>query len=179
MNDLLLLAMLLGGPIHGYALKQRAGWLTGQKNLHNNLVYPLLAKFRKAGWINQKTGKGQRGQTRELYSLTSKGKALLLSRLSEFTEKDAASETAFRLRVGLFFVLDFATRNRVLDARDVYLEKREQKFAYLASAMNLGEWGSEVTTFLLEQVRSERRWISRLKRKATSRRAGQRSSNAF
>ncbi len=168
MTDLLLLAMLLDGPIHGYALKQRAASLTGQKSLHNNLVYPLLAKFRKTGWIQQKSARGQRGQTRELYSLTAKGKSELLRRLSEFNEKDASSENAFRLRVGLFFALDAPTRHTVLSARDAYLAQREQKFARLGDAVELGEWGSEVTAFLLEQVRSERQWISRLRRKATS-----------
>jgi len=168
MNDLLLLAMLLGGPTHGYALKKRAGWLTGQKNLHNNLVYPLLAKFRKAGWITQKSGKGQRGQTRELYSLTPKGKTELLRGLSEFTEKDAATGNAFRLRIGLFFVLDSASRKRILDARDSYLAQREEKFDQLFSVMDLGEWGSEVTRFLRQQIQEERKWISRLRRKANS-----------
>jgi DNA-binding PadR family transcriptional regulator len=166
MNDLLLLAMLLGGPTHGYALKKRAGWLTGQKNLHNNLVYPLLAKFHKAGWIKQHSGKGQRGQTRELYSLTSKGKAELLRRLSEFTEKDAATDNAFRLRVGLFFALDAAARDRILNARDACLAQSEEKFTNLARAMDLGEWGSEVAQFLRQQVRAERNWIVKLKRKA-------------
>jgi DNA-binding PadR family transcriptional regulator len=168
MNDLLLLAMLLGGPIHGYALKQRAGLLTGQKSLHNNLVYPLLAKFRRAAWIQQRSAKGQRGQTRELYSLTAKGKAELLRRLANFTEKDAASGNAFRLRVGLFFALDGTTRESVLNARDAYLAERQKKFADLGSVMDLGEWGAEVTAFLLEQVRSERQWISRLRRKGSS-----------
>lgn len=172
----MLLAMLLDGPIHGYALKQRAASITGQKSLHNNLVYPLLAKFRKAGWIHQKSAKGQRGQTRELYSLTTRGKTELLRRLSEFGEKDAASENAFRLRVGLFFVLDTATRETVLSARDGYLAQREQKFSQLGATIDLGEWGSEVARFLLEQIRSERRWISRLRRKAVfARRAGSRS----
>jgi DNA-binding PadR family transcriptional regulator len=168
MNDLLLLAMLLGGPTHGYALKKRAGWLTGQKNLHNNLVYPLLGKFRQAGWINQKTGKGQRGQTREVYSLTAKGKAELLRRLQEFTERDAASDSAFRLRIGMFFALKAEARTRILQARDSYLEQREEKYAHLASVMDLGKWGGETTAFLRDQVRAERKWISRLKKLSAS-----------
>lgn len=160
--------MLLDGPIHGYALKQRAGWLTGQKNLHNNLVYPLLAKFRKAGWIHQKSSKGQRGQTREVYSLTAKGKTELLRRLSEFSEKDAASDSAFRLRVGMFFVLGAAERKRVLDLRDAHLQQREKKLSDLVSAMDLGKWGGETTAFLHSQVRAERQWISRLKKMSDS-----------
>src|SRR5262249_38177489 len=124
-----------------------------------------LAKFRKAGWIRQKSGKGQRGQTRELYSLTEKGKGELFSRLNAFDEKDAASDGSFRLRIGMFFVLGTAARERILQARDRYLESREQKFTSLASAMDLGTWGTEVNSFLLEQVRAERQWISRLKKK--------------
>lgn len=158
--------MLLGGPTHGYALKKRAAWLIGEKNLHNNLVYPLLAKFHKAGWIHQKSGKGQRGQIRELYSLTPRGKAELLRRLSEFSEKDAATDNAFRLRIGLFFALDAAARDHILNARNAYLAQREEKFTNLAHAMELGEWGTEVTQFLRQQVRAERNWISKLKRKA-------------
>jgi len=168
MNDLLVLAMLLGGPTHGYELKKRAGWLTGQQSLHNNLVYPLLAKFRKAGWINQKKGKGQRGQTREVYSLTAKGKAELMRRLREFTGKDAASDSAFRLRIGMFFAVDAEARARILEARDSYLEQREKKYTHLASAMDLGKWGGETTAFLLDQVRAERRWVLKLKKMSAS-----------
>lgn len=155
--------MLLGGPTHGYALKQRAGWLSGHRSLHNNLVYPLLGKFRKAGWIAQRTSKGQRGQTREVYSLTAKGKAELMRRLQLFTDKDAASDNAFRLRVGMFFALDADARLRILDARDAHLAQREKTFAHLASVMQLGKWGGETTAFLREQVRTERKWISRLR----------------
>jgi hypothetical protein len=64
-----------------------------------------------------------------------------------------------------------ATRKRILDTRDAYLAQREQKYTQLFSVMNLGEWGSEVTEFLRQQVRAERKWISRLKRKAVSTRA--------
>jgi DNA-binding PadR family transcriptional regulator len=165
MNDLLLLAMLSGGPTHGYELKKRAGWLTGRMNLHNNLVYPLLAKFRKAGWIQQKTGKGQRGQIREVYALTPRGKKVLFERLNEFSAKDAASEGAFRMRVGMFFAFDAAARARILEARDEFLEQRRKKFVNLASAMQLGIWGDEVTSFLLRQIQAERKWISKLKKK--------------
>ncbi len=165
MNDLLLLALLSGGPTHGYELKKRAGWLTGQPDLHNNLVYPLLAKFRKAGWIQQKTSKGQRGQMREVYSLTPRGKKVLFQRLNEFGAKDAASEGAFRMRVGMFFAFDAAARARILQARDEFLEQREKKFVNLSSAMQLGIWGEEVTSFLLQQIQAERKWISRLKKK--------------
>jgi DNA-binding PadR family transcriptional regulator len=165
MNDLLLLATLLGGPQHGYALKKRVGLITGQREMHNNLVYPLLRRFGENGWISKRTAAGQRGQTREVYALTIKGKQELLRRLGQFTNKEAASESAFRLRVGLFGVLDSDTQRRIVAERDLWLAAREQRLEHLAAAMNLGLWGNEVARFFREETRRERRWIASLKRK--------------
>lgn len=165
MNDLLLLATLLGGPQHGYALKKQVGLITGQGEMHNNLVYPLLRRFGENGWISKRTAAGQRGQTREVYALTNKGKQELLRRLGQFTNKEAASESAFRLRVGLFSVLDSDTQNRIVTERDLWLAARELHLASLAAAVNLGVWGSEVVRFFREETRRERRWIASLKRK--------------
>jgi DNA-binding PadR family transcriptional regulator len=165
MNDLLLLATLLGGPQHGYALKKNVGLITGQREMHNNLVYPLLRRFGQNGWISKRTAAGQRGQTREVYALTSKGKRELLRRLAQFTSKDAASENAFRLRVGLFHVLDAGGQKRIVAERDLWLAAREQHLARLAAAMNLGVWGAEVVRFFREETRRERLWIAGLRRK--------------
>jgi DNA-binding PadR family transcriptional regulator len=165
MNDLLLLATLLGGPQHGYALKKQVGLITGQREMHNNLVYPLLRRFGENGWISKRTAAGQRGQTREVYALTNKGKQELLRRLGQFTSKEAASESAFRLRVGLFNVLDAGTQKRIVAERDLWLAAREQRLERLAAAMNLGVWGNEVARFFREETRGERRWIASLKRK--------------
>jgi DNA-binding PadR family transcriptional regulator len=165
MNDLLLLATLLGGPAHGYALKKRVGQITGQSDMHNNLVYPLLKRFVAAGWVSRKTVPGDRGQTRERYALTSKGKQELLRRLEEFTPKDAASAEAFQFRVGLFGFVDPTARERILQLRETWLARRAERFSNL-SAMELGEWGGEVVSFLRKQVDSERKWTARLRKKA-------------
>ena len=94
MTDLMILAMLLAGPKHGYQLKREAGIILGQDSLHNNLVYPLLRRFMDSKWVNCKTVPGQRGQTRNQYSLTALGRKELLSRLSSFAEQDARSPEA-------------------------------------------------------------------------------------
>ena len=52
MNDLIILALLLDGPKHGYQLKREAGFLFGHGDMHNNLVYPLLRRFLTAGRIS-------------------------------------------------------------------------------------------------------------------------------
>lgn len=165
MNDLLVLADLLDGPKHGYALKKRVGLISGQKEMHNNVVYPLLRRFIKSRWVRKRSRPGQRGQTREVYALTNEGKQELLRRLGQFAGKEAASENSFRLRVGLFSVVDIATRDRILAERDQWLAEREQRLAHLSGRMDLGLWGSEVVRFVRQQIRSERDWISRLKRR--------------
>jgi DNA-binding PadR family transcriptional regulator len=163
MNDLLLLATLLGGPAHGYALKKRIGQITGHSDMHNNLVYPLLKRFVAAGWVSRKTVPGDRGQTRERYALTSKGKEELLRRLEQFTPKDAASPDAFQLRVGLFGFLGAAARERIVEHREAWLTKRAERLNYLAANMELGEWGAKVVAFLRKQVDAERKWTSELR----------------
>lgn len=169
MNDLLLLATLLEGPAHGYALKKRVGQITGQSDMHNNLVYPLLRRFVEAGWVSRKTTPGERGQTRERYALTSKGRDELLRRLEEFTDKDAASSEAFQLRVGLFGVLHPEARSRILQLRQSWLAQRAARLEHLATKMELGEWGKEAVTFLRKQVAAERKWTTELQKKAEHR----------
>lgn len=165
MNDLILLANLLDAPKHGYALKKQVGLISGQSEMHNNLVYPLLRRFVESGWVSKRKGPGERGQTRHIYALTGKGKQQLLRRLSHSTRKEMTSENGFRFRVGLFSVLDAEARGRILAERDQWLATREQRFARLSGALDLGLWGGEVVHFLRDQIRSERKWISRLKRK--------------
>jgi DNA-binding PadR family transcriptional regulator len=166
MNDLLLLAALLPGPQHGYALKKQVGLITGHRAMHNNLVYPLLHRFVKNAWVSKRRSAGQRGQTREVYALTSKGKQELLRRLANYPESEVASENAFRFRVGLFAVLDPETRGRILATREQFLTVREQRLARISETVDAGPWGSEVVRFFREQISAERTWIATLARKA-------------
>jgi DNA-binding PadR family transcriptional regulator len=171
MNDLLLLSTLLGGPQHGYALKKHIGLMTGHGEMHNNLVYPLLKRFVAQGWVSGRTVPGERGQTRERYALTAKGRRELLRRLGEFSGRDAASDDAFHLRVGLFAVLDAAARETILASRDKWLARRGNMLANLATAMDLGEWGREVVAHLRSRIQAERQWTAGLRRKALSRKS--------
>jgi DNA-binding PadR family transcriptional regulator len=169
MSDLLVLATLLRGPTHGYALKKQIGTITGQGDLHNNLVYPLLKRFVAEGWVTRRTVGGERGQTRELYALSAKGRRELVERLSVFSEKDAAHGEACLMRVGLFAILDREVRLKIIDTRDTWLAERQQRLQHLSSGMDLGEWGGESVTLLLRQVALERKWLSSLRKKAARR----------
>jgi len=167
MNDLILLAILADGPQHGYALKKQAGMALGRPDMHNNLVYPLLRRFIAHKWVTQRKTAGQRGQTRQVYSLTPLGRATLVARIRQF--EDASSAEGFRLRVGLFDLLDSAAREQILATREKYLQAREQRFVTLEIGMDLGRYGSEVARFMREQIRTELAWIARLRRMSRKR----------
>lgn len=166
MNDLLLLALLLEGPQHGYALKKKVGLITGHGEMHNNLVYPLLKRFVGQGWVSRRTVEGERGQRKELYALTAKGRQELVRSLGEFDEKAAGSADAFRLRVGLFSLLDRETRESILNQRTDWLERRAENVKRLVEATGAPGWSAEVLGFLKAEVEAETKWVERLRRKA-------------
>jgi len=164
MNDLLMLALLLEAPQHGYALKKRAGLISGQGELHNNIVYPLLRRFVKEGWVTQRKAGGERGQTRVMYALRAAGRKAIEERASEFGAEEAASEGKFRLRVGLFSILDAATRAKVLDARQAFLEREAQKYGAMKEQIKFETFSGEVVRWIREGIKAELDWIERLRR---------------
>ena len=164
MTDLIILAMLLDGPRHGYRLKRDAGMVMGQEDLHNNLIYPLLRTFTTKGWVTKKTVPGERGQKRQQYAITTLGQRTLLERLRDFSEQDARSAEAFRARVGFFELLPAGDRERILALREEALRSRDTKLDRLRQAMNLETYGNEVVAFLRDQIAAELSWIRRLRR---------------
>jgi DNA-binding PadR family transcriptional regulator len=175
MNDLILLAALMEGPRHGYALKKLAGFMAGHGSMHNNLVYPLLRRFVEKSWVTKRTTDGDRGQKRDLYTLTPRGKLALLQQLSRFTEKQASSENEFRVRVGLFSMLERHEQEHILAERGRWLARRQERLEKLRAAMaamSADAWGHSVMLFCLSQVRAERNWIAELARNAVKSRKG-------
>jgi DNA-binding PadR family transcriptional regulator len=162
MNDLIILAILVDGPKHGYQLKGEAGFILGQGAMHNNLIYPLLRRFTTEGWVTKKSMPGERGQTRQQYAITALGRRELIRRLGEFGESDASSFSRFITRVGMFALLEEPVRVRILQQRQVYLRRREERLAAMRQNVDLGIYGGEVVHYLIEQIESERAWIRRL-----------------
>jgi DNA-binding PadR family transcriptional regulator len=159
-----MLATLLSGPKHGYQLKREAGFIFGQDALHNNLVYPLLRRFMKEGWVTKKTLPGERGQTRQQYTITHAGRRALLDRLSAYTESDAHTSETLLLRVALFDILPFQVRNEILNTRENYLRQRSERLAALPQHMQLDAYVSEILRHLRKQSEAEIEWIARLRR---------------
>jgi|SRR5271170_7805820 DNA-binding PadR family transcriptional regulator len=164
MNDLFVLAMLADGPKHGYLLKRQTGFILGQGDMHNNLVYPLLRRFTSEGWVTRKAGPGERGQTRQTYALTTAGRKELIGRLSNFSETDASNARAFIARVGMFGLLTAETRTRILDQREAFLRGRQQRLNGMSKNLELGVFGTEVVRHVIALTRSDLTWIRRLRR---------------
>lgn len=164
MTDLVILATLLPGPLHGYHLKRQAGMILGQRVLHNNLVYPLLRRFVTKKWVTKKTVPGERGQVRQQYSLTPLGRKELVSRLSTFSDQDAHSADGFRLRVGMFQILEPEARLQILETRERLLNSRIEKLETIQSNFELDRYAGEVTSRFCDDCKSELQWIEHLRR---------------
>ena len=164
MNDLLLLAMLLPGPKYGYQLKREAGWMMGQEEMHNNIVYPMLRRFLTEKWVSKRAVPGDRGQTRQQYALTTEGRKTFFERMNSFSESDASSEEAFSLRLGVFAGLRPASREAVFSGREKYLERLDGKLATLQASMDLGKFGAEIIRYKRKQIAMEQEWIRHLRR---------------
>src|SRR5215470_1646811 len=155
MYDLLMLAMLLRGPKHGYQLKRETVTLVGAGRLHNNQIYPALRQFVRNRWVTRKLVPGSRGQTRHVYSLTPSGRRELVTRLSRFTDEDAADAGSFWLRVGLFGLLRPEGRNHILAARGTYLRARLAGLKDVHADGALDLYAREVTSHLETEIEAE------------------------
>jgi DNA-binding PadR family transcriptional regulator len=162
MNELIILTLLLEGPKHGYRLKQETAMFGAKQQFHNNTIYPLLSRLLAEGRISQREGEGERGQTRLLYELTDDGRQHLVERLAEFTEADADNEGAFRMRVGLFSLLDVPARRRILELRDRCLVARMKRLEAIGRARTISGWPAQSFNFVVASVEREREWIAEM-----------------
>lgn len=84
--DGLLLAIIEGGPVHGYAvieaLQLRSG---GSFTLPTGTVYPALRRLEEAGWIRG-TWSTVEGRRRRTYRLTAAGRRTLQRERTEWSE---------------------------------------------------------------------------------------------
>jgi DNA-binding PadR family transcriptional regulator len=162
MNDLVLLAALLGGPAYGYALKRTAGLIFGANAIHNNVVYPSLKKFMRNGWVEQKSVPGDRGQQRKQYRITSAGKKYLLEQLASFGEREAADDGAFLFRVAFFDVLPKGKRDAIVAARKSFLASRVQQLSELREVGQPSSFSALALDRVQTAVESELRWVQQI-----------------
>lgn len=161
MNDILILTSLLTGPKHGYLIKKHAGLILGGSELHNNLVYPLLHRFERQGWVGKRKSRGERGQTRLEYFLKPAGRAEIIRRIEDYSDSEASDE-AFYLRAGLFDLVGPETRSRILRAREEELERLAAHLAGITEEFHPGGYAGEVVDYMQRKTEFELAWVRSL-----------------
>jgi len=81
----LVLAILKEGESYGYAIMKRVGELSGGKiNWADGMLYPLLHRLERNGYIKSTWGKSETGRRRKYYQLTEMGQEELAKQLKQW-----------------------------------------------------------------------------------------------
>jgi PadR family transcriptional regulator PadR len=87
----LLLAILSEGESYGYAIIKRAGELTrGELQWTDGMLYPLLHRLERKGYVEAVWGRSETGRRRKYYRLTSAGIAELSRQRRQWRVVEAA-----------------------------------------------------------------------------------------
>jgi PadR family transcriptional regulator, regulatory protein PadR len=87
----LVLAILSEGESYGYAIIKRAGELSrGELQWTDGMLYPLLHRLERKGFVKAVWGRSETGRRRKYYRLTSTGAELLASQRRQWQVVDAA-----------------------------------------------------------------------------------------
>jgi len=74
----LILSLLAEGESYGYALIQEVKRLSGEKiEWTDGMLYPVLHRMEREGWIASRWGEAETGRKRKYYSLKKEGRKAL------------------------------------------------------------------------------------------------------
>lgn len=74
----LILSLLAKGESYGYELIQEVKQLSGDKiKWTDGMLYPVLHRMERKGWIKSRWGESENGRERKYYSLKKDGKQVL------------------------------------------------------------------------------------------------------
>jgi transcriptional regulator len=95
---MLILRVLQGGPLHGYAIAQRIRQLSGDVlEAEEGSLYPALQRILIEGWVTAAWGTSETGRRVRFYTLTSSGGKQLKRELQEYKQATAAIQAVLRL----------------------------------------------------------------------------------
>jgi len=87
----LVLAILNEGQSYGYAILKRVGELSGGKlEWTDGMLYPLLHRLERKGYVKAVWGQSDTGRRRKYYKLTSEGSKQLAEQREQWEVVDAA-----------------------------------------------------------------------------------------
>jgi PadR family transcriptional regulator, regulatory protein PadR len=87
----LILSILADGESYGYAIAKRVGELSdGTLQWTEGMLYPLLHRLERQGFIEGQWGAGESGRRRKYYRLTRSGQAHLVDQRRQWQAVDEA-----------------------------------------------------------------------------------------
>ena len=87
----LVLAILGEGESYGYAILKRVGELSGgELQWTDGMLYPLLHRLERKGWVKAVWGKSETGRRRKYYRITEDGSEQLALQRRQWETVDAA-----------------------------------------------------------------------------------------
>ena len=79
--DMIVLAALVAGPAHGYAVIEQIKTKSGQSfDLPEGTIYPVLHRLEQAGLLSSRWVTAESGRRRRVYALTRRGERSLAER---------------------------------------------------------------------------------------------------
>ncbi|WP_423923874.1 PadR family transcriptional regulator [Frigoribacterium sp. 2-23] len=128
--DILLLAVLQQGPVHGYELKRRVR-RPSLTPVSNNSLYPSLRRFEAGGAVTVTLEKLEGRPQRRVYAITPDGSRLLHDLLTTFPVDRAADDDQFYVRLASFDALSTDERDAILAARLEALDLKVEHVRHL------------------------------------------------
>jgi PadR family transcriptional regulator, regulatory protein PadR len=94
---LLVLRVLDSGPLHGYAIAQRIGALSGEVlRVEEGSLYPALQKMLRKGWVRAEWGMSDTGRRVRSYHLTPAGRRQLESERAGYDHVNRAIQAVLK-----------------------------------------------------------------------------------
>lgn len=91
---MLILRVLAGGPLHGYAIAQRIHLLSREElSVEEGSLYPALQKLLLKGWVKASPAISETGRTVREYRLTASGRKQLDLERANYRRVTAAIDT--------------------------------------------------------------------------------------
>jgi transcriptional regulator len=94
---MLVLRVLHGGPLHGYAIAQRIHVLSNDAlQIEEGSLYPALQRILVKGWAKAEWGISETNRRVRFYRLTPAGKKQLATEIDDYERMNAAIRTVLR-----------------------------------------------------------------------------------
>jgi len=89
--SLLVLRVLEGGPLHGYAIAQRIRQLSGEVlEAEEGSLYPALQRMLLEGWVTAAWGVSETNRRVRFYTLTRDGQKQVKREIEQYEQVNAA-----------------------------------------------------------------------------------------